>query len=135
MSGVVGAGPGSAPLPPPARRLLPAPGVGSPGLIDMRSAVIQSATEVRWFEAPLTRNLESRIDLEMYVANRSKVGALGERCRAAASAATSSSASLSSQETQVPRTLLNAPFIPAAANRLRKTGVDRRDFSNTIAGW
>ncbi len=65
------------------QRILPALGVGSPGLVDMRTGVIQSATDVGWFEVPLKQMLESRIGLEVYVANRSKVGALGERWRGA----------------------------------------------------
>ncbi|MFW6368426.1 MAG: ROK family protein [Spirochaetota bacterium] len=60
------------------RRILPAMGVGSPGLVDMRSGVIKSATDVGWFEVPLRDMLQSRLGLHVYLANRSKVGALGE---------------------------------------------------------
>lgn len=66
------------------RRILPALGVGSPGLVDMRSGIIQSATDVGWFGVPLKTMLEERIGLEVYLANRSKVGALGEHWRGAA---------------------------------------------------
>lgn len=65
------------------KRIFPALGVGSPGLVDMRSGVIQSAIDVGWFEVPIKQMLESRIGLEVYVANRSKVGALGEGWRGA----------------------------------------------------
>ena len=65
------------------RRILPAVGVGSPGLVDMRRGVIESAIDVGWFDVPLRDMLQSQLGLEVYVANRSKVGALGERWRGA----------------------------------------------------
>ncbi len=70
-----------------ARRVFRALGVGSPGLVDMRNGIIQSATDLEWFDVPLKTLLQSRTGLEVYVANRSKVGALGERWRGTAKGA------------------------------------------------
>jgi glucokinase-like ROK family protein len=61
-----------------AARVLPAIGVGTPGLVDMRSGVIKTAVDVGWFEAPIRDLVEAALERPAFVANRSKVGALAE---------------------------------------------------------
>jgi glucokinase-like ROK family protein len=58
--------------------LLPAIGIGTPGLVDIRSGVIKSAVDIGWFEVPMRDMVEREVGLEALVANRSKVGALTE---------------------------------------------------------
>jgi|YNPNPStandDraft_1061719.scaffolds.fasta_scaffold02675_3 glucokinase-like ROK family protein len=59
-------------------RLLPAIGLGTPGLVDVRSGVIKTAVDVGWFEVPIKEMAEKALGLQTFVANRSKVGALAE---------------------------------------------------------
>lgn len=59
-------------------RLLPAIGLGTPGLVDVRSGVVQTAVDVGWFEVPIRQMAEEALGLKAFVANRSKVGALAE---------------------------------------------------------
>jgi glucokinase-like ROK family protein len=59
-------------------KVLPAIGLGTPGLVDMRSGVIKTAVDVGWFEVPIRDLVEAALDRPAFVANRSKVGALAE---------------------------------------------------------
>jgi len=59
-------------------RILPAIGLGTPGLVDMYSGVIKTAVDVGWFEVPIRAMVEEKTGLRTFVANRSKVGALAE---------------------------------------------------------
>lgn len=59
-------------------RLLPAIGLGTPGLVDMPSGVIKAAVDVGWYEIPIRAMTEAALGLQCLVANRSKVGALAE---------------------------------------------------------
>jgi glucokinase-like ROK family protein len=59
-------------------RLLPAIGLGTPGLVDMYSGVIKTAVDVGWVEVPIKEMVEEALGLQTFVANRSKVGALAE---------------------------------------------------------
>lgn len=61
-----------------ADKVLPAIGLGTPGLVDMRSGVIKTAVDVGWFEVPIRDLVQMALDRPAYVANRSKVGALAE---------------------------------------------------------
>jgi glucokinase-like ROK family protein len=58
--------------------LLPAIGIGTPGLVDIRSGVIKSAVDIGWFDVPMRELVERETGLRALVANRSKVGALTE---------------------------------------------------------
>jgi N-acetylglucosamine repressor len=60
------------------KRVLAAIGLGTPGLVDMRSGVIKSAVDVGWFEVPIRDMVQEALGLEVIVANRSRVGALAE---------------------------------------------------------
>ncbi len=59
-------------------RLIPAIGVGSPGLVDAREGVIKNAHDLGWFDVPIRRMIEERLGMGAYVVNRSKIGALAE---------------------------------------------------------
>jgi glucokinase-like ROK family protein len=59
-------------------RVLPAIGLGTPGLVDMYAGVIKTAVDVGWFEVPIRAMVEKQLGLPTFVANRSKVGALAE---------------------------------------------------------
>lgn len=59
-------------------RLLPAMGLGTPGLVDMAAGVVKTAVDVGWFEVPIGAMAEAALGMPVYVANRSKVGALAE---------------------------------------------------------
>jgi N-acetylglucosamine repressor len=59
-------------------KVLPALGLGTPGLVDMPSGVIKTAVDVGWYEAPIRDLVEQALGRPTYVANRSKVGALAE---------------------------------------------------------
>ncbi len=59
-------------------QILPAIGLGTPGLVDMVSGVIKTAVDVGWFEVPIRAMVEEKLGLRTFVANRSKVGALAE---------------------------------------------------------
>ncbi|HXF64833.1 MAG TPA: ROK family protein [Caldilineaceae bacterium] len=60
------------------KRLLPAIGLGTPGLVDMASGVVKTAVDVGWFDVPIGQMAEAALGVPVYVANRSKVGALAE---------------------------------------------------------
>jgi glucokinase-like ROK family protein len=60
------------------KRLLPSIGVGTPGLVDMRSGVIVSASDMGWSNVGFGTLVQERTDLPAIVANRSKVAALAE---------------------------------------------------------
>jgi glucokinase-like ROK family protein len=60
------------------RRVLPAVGLGTPGLVDMYTGVIKTAVDVGWFEVPIRAMVEAKLGLQTFVANRSRVGALAE---------------------------------------------------------
>jgi glucokinase-like ROK family protein len=62
----------------PTLRLLPAIGLGTPGLVDARTGVIKTAVDVGWAEVPICQMVAERLGLKALVANRSRVGALGE---------------------------------------------------------
>lgn len=59
-------------------KLLPALGLGTPGLVDMPSGVVKSAVDVGWFDVPIQTMVEDALGFPTFVANRSKVGALAE---------------------------------------------------------
>jgi glucokinase-like ROK family protein len=59
-------------------RLLPAIGLGTPGLVDMAAGVVKTAVDVGWFDVPIGALASAALGLTAYVANRSKVGALAE---------------------------------------------------------
>lgn len=63
---------------PDRQHVLPAIGIGTPGLVDMRAGVIQSAVDVGWFEVPIQAMIEAELGMSALIANRSKVGALAE---------------------------------------------------------
>lgn len=58
--------------------ILPAIGIGSPGLVDISSGTIQSAVDIGWFKVPLADLVREELGLTAYVVNRSKGGALAE---------------------------------------------------------
>lgn len=60
------------------RRLLPAIGLGTPGLVDIHSGVIKLAADLGWADVPFAAMVEQRLGMKAYIANRSKVGALAE---------------------------------------------------------
>jgi glucokinase len=59
-------------------RLLPAIGLGTPGLVDMKAGLVKTAVDVNWFDVPIGAMAEQALGRAVYVANRSKVGALAE---------------------------------------------------------
>jgi len=59
-------------------RLLPAIGLGTPGLVDIHSGLIKLAADLGWVDVPFAAMAEERLGLKTYIANRSKVGALAE---------------------------------------------------------
>lgn len=59
-------------------RLLPAIGLGTPGLVDMNAGLVKTAVDVNWFDVPIGKMAQEALGLSVYVANRSKVGALAE---------------------------------------------------------
>lgn len=58
--------------------LLPAIGLGTPGLVDMNEGIVRSAVDVNWFDVPIRDMAQNALGLPVYVANRSRVGALAE---------------------------------------------------------
>jgi len=60
------------------RRILPAIGLGTPGLVDMRSGIVKIAADVGWNDIPIREMVRDRLGIQVIVANRSKVGALAE---------------------------------------------------------
>lgn len=61
-----------------AARVLPAIGLGTPGLVDMASGVIKSAVDIGWNDVPMREMVEDALGMPTFVANRSKVSALAE---------------------------------------------------------
>lgn len=59
-------------------RLLPAMGLGTPGLVDMKAGLVKTAVDVNWFDVPIGAMAQAALGMPVYVANRSKVGALAE---------------------------------------------------------
>lgn len=59
-------------------RILPAIGVGTPGLVDTNTGVVQSDVLAGWGDIPLRAMIEESLGLKAFIANRSKVGALAE---------------------------------------------------------
>ena len=59
-------------------RLLPAIGLGTPGLVDMTSGLIKSAVDMGWNDVPMRDMVERALGMRTLVANRSKVSALAE---------------------------------------------------------
>ncbi|MBN2551605.1 MAG: ROK family protein [Spirochaetales bacterium] len=59
-------------------KILPAIGLGTPGLVDIRNGVIKLAADIGWVDVPFRRLVEDATGIETYIANRSKVGALAE---------------------------------------------------------
>lgn len=57
-------------------KLLPAVGLGPPGLVDMHSGVITSAIDLGWRNVPISRRIQQETGLPAIAANRSKVSAL-----------------------------------------------------------
>ena len=58
--------------------VLPAIGLGTPGLVDTRSGVIKTAVDMGWSEVPIAEMVEAELGRKVFVVNRSKVGALAE---------------------------------------------------------
>ena len=59
-------------------RLLPAIGLGTPGLVDMATGVVKTAVDVGWYDVPIRTMAEDVLGMQVFVANRSRVGALAE---------------------------------------------------------
>jgi glucokinase-like ROK family protein len=59
-------------------KILPAIGLGTPGLVDIRDGQIKLAADIGWVDVPFRRMVEEVLHFDTYVANRSKVGALAE---------------------------------------------------------
>jgi len=60
------------------QKILPAIGLGTPGLVDMHAGVIKTAVDVSWFDVPFREMVEASLGMKAFVTNRSKVGALAE---------------------------------------------------------
>lgn len=59
-------------------KILPAIGLGTPGLVDMNAGMIKTAVDVGWFDVPIRDMVEMALGKKAFVVNRSKVGALAE---------------------------------------------------------
>lgn len=59
-------------------KILPAIGLGTPGLVDIREGTIKTAVDMGWVDVPMGAMVAERLGMEVLVANRSKVGALAE---------------------------------------------------------
>jgi glucokinase-like ROK family protein len=59
-------------------RLLPAIGIGTPGLVDIHGGVIKLAADLEWVDVPFRSMVEQALHMDAQIANRSKVGALAE---------------------------------------------------------
>ena len=59
-------------------RLLPAIGLGTPGLVDMAAGVVKTAVDVGWVDVPIRAMAEEALGMGVYVADRPRVGALAE---------------------------------------------------------
>jgi len=62
----------------PEGSILPAIGIGSPGLVNISTGTIQSAVDIGWFNVPLGEMISRELGLNAFVVNRSKGGALAE---------------------------------------------------------
>ena len=62
----------------PKKKILPALGIGTPGLVDVRSGIIKSAVDIGWADVPIKKMVEEELSLQVFIANRSKCGALAE---------------------------------------------------------
>ncbi len=60
------------------RFVLPALGIGSPGLVDTHTGTIVQAVDLNWHNIRLGEMVRERLGLEIFMVNRSKVGALAE---------------------------------------------------------
>lgn len=59
-------------------RILPALGLGLPGLVDDKTGVIESAADLGWFEVPFRDMAQHRLKTKVYVINRHKAAGLVE---------------------------------------------------------
>lgn len=59
-------------------KVLPAIGLGTPGLVDIRDGQIKLAADIGWVDVPFRNMVEEALHMDTYIANRSKVGALAE---------------------------------------------------------
>ena len=59
-------------------KVLPAIGLGTPGLVDIRNGLIKLAADIGWVDVPFRDLVQQSLGVETYIANRSKVGALAE---------------------------------------------------------
>jgi glucokinase-like ROK family protein len=59
-------------------KVLPAIGLGTPGLVDIRNGQIKLAADIGWVDIPFRNMVEEALHVDTYIANRSKVGALAE---------------------------------------------------------
>jgi len=58
--------------------LLPAIGLGTPGLVDHDTGVIKSAADLGWQDVPVARVIEDELGVPAYVINRHKAGGVAE---------------------------------------------------------
>lgn len=59
-------------------KVLPAVGLGTPGLVDIHSGIIKLAADRNWRDIPFKDMVEDKLGRRCFMANRSKVGALAE---------------------------------------------------------
>ncbi len=60
-------------------KILPAVGLGTPGLVDMTTGTIKTAADYGWVEVPFREMVQEALGVKpAFVANRSRVGALAE---------------------------------------------------------
>jgi glucokinase-like ROK family protein len=59
-------------------RLLSGIGIGSPGLVDIRTGMVKGAYDIGWIEVPIASMAEEATGFSVVAASRSKVGALAE---------------------------------------------------------
>jgi glucokinase-like ROK family protein len=59
-------------------KVLPAVGLGTPGLVDINNGVIKLAADIGWVDVPFRNLVKQALGIDTYIANRSKVGALAE---------------------------------------------------------
>ncbi len=64
-------------------RILPAIGIGPPGLVDMEHGIIKSAVDLGWKEVDVASSISEQTGFSAIVANRSKAGALAVLWRVA----------------------------------------------------
>ena len=58
--------------------VLPAVGIGTPGLVDMRTGVIRTAVDIGWRMVPMAELVEQELGVQALVTNRSRAGVLAE---------------------------------------------------------